>query len=109
MLWEPHQSNFTTWQLASGKAKSTTVTRAHWIQYLARAYPQESALTITDEQVIKWLANPNWKPATRKSALQSIHLFSVISSPPKPEKTILHTSYPLYRSPGTIPELSPQK
>lgn len=75
MLWEPHQSNFTTWQLASGKAKSTTVTRAHWIQYLARAYPQESALTITDEQVTKWLANPNWKPATRKSALQSIHLF----------------------------------
>lgn len=75
MLWEPHQSNFTTWQLASGKAKSTTVTRAHWIQYLARAYPTETALSITEDQVTKWLANPRWKPATRKSALQSIRLF----------------------------------
>lgn len=75
MLWEPHQTAFTTWQTASGKAASTIATRTHWIQYLARTYPQESALTITDKQVTQWLANPNWKPATRKSALQSIHLF----------------------------------
>ena len=75
MLWEPHQSNFTTWQLASGKAKSTTVTRAHWIQYLARTYPATTALNISEEQVTKWLANPRWHPATRKGALQSIRLF----------------------------------
>lgn len=74
MLWEPHQSAFTTWQLASGKTKSTTITRQRWIQHLARTYPSETALTITEEQVTQWLANPTWKPTTRKSALQSIHL-----------------------------------
>lgn len=75
MLWEPHQSNFTTWQLASGKTNSTTKTREHWIQYLARTYPATTALNISEEQVTKWLANPCWQPATRKSALQSIRLF----------------------------------
>ena len=75
MLWEPHQIAFTTWQIASGKAASTIATRTHWIQYLARTYPHESALTVTENQVTQWLANPNWKPATRKSALQSIRLF----------------------------------
>lgn len=75
MLWEPHQSNFTTWQLASGKTNSTTKTREHWIQYLARTYPATTALNISEEQVTKWLANPRWQPATRKSALQSIRLF----------------------------------
>lgn len=75
MLWEPHQIAFTTWQTASGKAASTIATRTHWIQYLARTYPHESALTVTENQVTQWLANPNWKPATRKSALQSIRLF----------------------------------
>ncbi|KGI99537.1 hypothetical protein ES20_10805, partial [Rothia aeria] len=74
MLWEPHQTAFTTWQLASGKTKSTTITRQRWIQHLARTYPSETALTITEEQVTQWLANPTWKPTTRKSALQSIHL-----------------------------------
>ncbi|RUP72077.1 hypothetical protein D8M41_07720, partial [Rothia sp. HSID18069] len=75
MLWEPQQSNFTTWQLASGKATSTVTTRTHWIQYLARTYPSETALTITEDQVTQWLANPRWQPATRKSALQSIRQF----------------------------------
>ena len=75
MLWEPQQSNFTTWQLASGKATSTVTTRTHWIQYLARTYPSKTALTVTEEQVTQWLANPRWQPATRKSALQSIRLF----------------------------------
>lgn len=74
MLWEPHQTAFTTWQLASGKTESTTITRQRWIQHLARTYPSETALTITEEQVTQWLANPTWKPTTRKSALQSIHL-----------------------------------
>ena len=67
MLWEPHQSAFTTWQLASGKTKSTTITRQRWIQHLARTYPSETALTITEEQVTQWLANPTWKPTTRKA------------------------------------------
>ena len=75
MLWEPHQSAFTTWQLASGKTKSTTITRQRWIQHLARTYPSETALTITEDQVTQWLANPTWKPTTRKSALQSIRQF----------------------------------
>jgi len=75
MLWEPHQSAFTTWQLASGKTKSTTITRQRWIQHLARTYPSETALTITEEQVTQWLANPTWKPTTHKSALQSIRQF----------------------------------
>lgn len=72
MLWEPHQTAFTTWQLASGKTESTTITRQRWIQHLARTYPSETALTITEEQVTQWLANPTWKPTTRKSALQSM-------------------------------------
>ena len=75
MLWEPHQTAFTTWQLASGKTESTTITRQRWIQHLARTYPSETALTVTEDQVTQWLANPRWQPATRKSALQSIRQF----------------------------------
>ncbi|MFC2303264.1 MAG: hypothetical protein ACFNLE_05540 [Rothia aeria] len=45
MLWEPHQTAFTTWQLASGKTESTTITRQRWIQHLARTDPSETALT----------------------------------------------------------------
>ncbi len=67
MRWEPHQTAFTTWQLASGKTESTTITRRRWIQHLARTYPSETALTVTEDQVTQWLANPAGSPPPVKA------------------------------------------
>ena len=74
MLWEPHQTAFTTWQLASGKTESTTITRQRWIQHLARTYPSKTALTITEDQVTQWLANPRWRHQGRAARAAAARL-----------------------------------
>lgn len=73
--WTQPLTDFSNWLLASGRQPSTITTRLHWLQLLAKTYPQHTPHTITHEHLITWLANPTWKPASRKNALSSVRRF----------------------------------
>lgn len=75
LTWAPHLTNFNNWLLAAGRQPSTITTRNRWLTLLAKTYPQHTPLTITHQEISTWLANPNWKPASKKSALASTRRF----------------------------------
>lgn len=66
---------FNTWLTAAARTPSTIDTRNRWLTLLAKTYPQETPLTLTETHIQNWIATPHWKPASRKSALASVRRF----------------------------------
>lgn len=73
--WTNAITSFNNWLLAAGRQPSTISTRTRWLQLLARSYPTHTPLTISHTELSEWLANPRWKPASKKNALGSIRRF----------------------------------
>lgn len=99
LTWAPHLTNFNNWLLAAGRQPSTITTRNRWLTLLAKTYPQHTPLTITHQDISSWLANPNWKPASKKSALAStrrfFHYLEITGTrPDNPTKLFLSVKVP---------------
>lgn len=59
------------WELRSqGMSIDTIRTRRSWVRIFARTSP--ALADVTRRDVVRWLATDRWKPATRKSARQSL-------------------------------------
>lgn len=63
---------FVSWLRAGGVAESTVKLRVHHVKRLTR---EVDPLEATTEDVIAWLENPKWKPATRMAARASLRSF----------------------------------
>jgi len=75
MNWTNHLDHFANWLRAGHRLESTIETRRRWVTRLADAIPDSTPETITTEQILQWLAYPDWKPVTRKSAQVSVRRF----------------------------------
>lgn len=73
--WQTPISQFNNWLLAAGRQPSTIQTRTRWLELLAKTYPSATPLNISHEELSAWLANPTWKPASKKSALATLRRF----------------------------------
>ena len=73
--WNTTITNFNNWMAAAGRQPSTIQTRTRWLQALMKTYPEHTPLTLTHEHLQTWLANPNWKAATKKTALGTIRRY----------------------------------
>lgn len=103
MTWSTYLNDFDNWLLAAGRLPSTIETRNRWILSLARAYPEQSPDNITVQQIQHWLANPNWKPSSKKGALGSVrrffHYLEITNTrTDNPTKTLLSVKVPRYRA-----------
>lgn len=101
--WQTPVSQFNNWLLAAGRQPSTIQTRTRWINSLIRTYPDKTPFTISTEEIQTWLANPDWKPASRKGALASVrrffHYLEITEQRTKnPTKTLLSVKTPRYQS-----------
>lgn len=63
---------FVSWLRAGGVAEGTVRLRVHHVTRFAKHY---DVLTASTEDVIAWLENPGWKPATRMAARSSLRSF----------------------------------
>lgn len=73
--WNTTITNFNNWMAAAGRQPSTIQTRTRWLQALMKTYPEHTPLTLTHEHLQTWLANPNWKAASKKNALGTIRRY----------------------------------
>jgi site-specific recombinase XerC len=63
---------YVSWLRAGGLSEGTVRLRVH---HLARFSKQYDLITATTEDVIAWLENPGWKPATRLAARSSLRSY----------------------------------
>ena len=63
---------YVSWLKAGGVTAGTIGLRLSYLERFARAY---DLYTATTEEIIGWLENPDWKPATRMSARSSLRSF----------------------------------
>lgn len=101
--WTEALKHFSYWLAAAGRRPGTIRTRTWWIANLAKNTPGATPTTITTTQISTWLANPDWCPATRKSALASIRRFyhwltSTDQRPDDPTKALLSIKVPRRRA-----------
>lgn len=71
ILWSHHIAGYSTWLTAAGRTHRTIETRVYWVTRLATEHPTQPPETLTPAQLASWVANPNWSPTTKKSALAS--------------------------------------
>lgn len=60
---------------AAGRSPATIVTRRRWVQLLASAMPGSDPATITQDDVMGWMADNQWMASTRRSVRQSLRSF----------------------------------
>lgn len=71
ILWSRYIAGYSTWLTAAGRTHRTIETRVYWVTRLATEHPTQPPETLTPTQLASWVANPNWSPTTKKSALAS--------------------------------------
>lgn len=72
--WDTQITEFSTWLKAAGRTPRTIETRVRWLRTLIETTDCTPA-TITHQEIASWLANPNWKPNSRRNALASARRF----------------------------------
>lgn len=97
--WTSTLKDFNNWLLAAGRQPSTITTRTRWLELLARTYPAHTPLSITHTELSEWIANPRWKPASKKSALATVRRFFhyleiTTTRPDNPTKLLLSVKVP---------------
>lgn len=73
-LWEALLHDFQQWLKAAGRTSRTIQTRTNWIKTLAQTSNDDPTKVSTSE-ITDWLANPDWKPNSRRNALASARRF----------------------------------
>lgn len=72
--WNTHLKHYAHWLQAAGRTPRTVETRLNWIKSLQR-FAESNPEDVTAEILTHWLANPGWKPNSRRSALASARGF----------------------------------
>lgn len=72
--WATALEDFTRWLSAAGRTERTIETRLRWLRTLAQI-SGEQPLTVSSTDIATWLANPDWKPNSRRGALASARRF----------------------------------
>ena len=70
-LWETLLHDFQQWLKAAGRTPRTIQTRTNWIKTLAQTTSSDDPCKVSTAEITDWLANPDWKPNSRRNALAS--------------------------------------
>ncbi|MCP3425844.1 tyrosine-type recombinase/integrase [Rothia sp. AR01] len=103
MSWSTATTRFAHWLEAAGRTRGTITTRLWWINHLRQSLNDQPPTSIRPEQISAWLANPDWSPSTRKSALASarrfFHWMRVADArPDDPTEHLLNVTVPRRRA-----------
>lgn len=71
--WRAHITSWHAEQRVAGLSRGTIRTRAHYVRALARTHADP--LTVTRADLVTWLAGPDWRPETLRSARAALQLF----------------------------------
>lgn len=72
--WADALTGFAQWLQAAGRTERTIETRLRWLSTLAQAV-SSTPTEVSSSEITCWLANPQWKPNSRRSALASARRF----------------------------------
>lgn len=72
--WASALNSYRDWLTAGGRRPGTIRLRTHYVEALARQYP-DGPWTVTGADLIAWIAHHDWSPETRKSARASLRRF----------------------------------
>lgn len=74
-VWERALSSYSLELRAANRSPGTIKLRTHYLRRLARHYAGRGPWQLTAEELVEWLAGPEWRAETRKSARAALVTF----------------------------------